>query len=72
MIITAYDIAVPVGQDNQYRFSMDPGKVVAALQEVIAGIESGKLLVQRATFEMACQKDEYAMTYVHLMFHEKQ
>jgi hypothetical protein len=72
MQITAYDIAVPVGQDNQYRFSMDPGKVVAALQEVIAGIEFGKLLVQRATFETAAVQDEYAMTYVHLAFHEKQ
>jgi hypothetical protein len=69
---SAYDIAVPVGQGDQYRFSMDPTKVIAALQEVIDGIKSGRLLPQRASFETEARRDDYVMSYVHMVFHEKQ
>ena len=72
MKISAYDVGIPVGQESQYRFSMDPARVVAALKEVIAGIEAGKLLMQKATFETEAKQDEYVMSYVYLTFHEKQ
>jgi hypothetical protein len=51
---------------------MDPTKVIAALQEVIDGIKSGRLLPQRASFETESRRDDYVMSYVHMVFHEKQ
>ena len=72
MKTTAYDVAVESGQEGEYRFSMDPAKVAAALRGIIEEIESGKLLMQRATFETEAKEDDYTMTRIYLMFAEKQ
>jgi hypothetical protein len=71
MKTNAYDVAIAPGQTDGYRFSMDPAKVIASLEEIIEGIKSNRLLPQRATFETCAQQDEYPMTYVHLSFYER-
>ena len=69
--INAYDLAIPTGGTDGYRFSMDHEKVIASLERVIEGIRNGRLLPQRASFETAAQADEYPMSYVHLVFYDK-
>lgn len=71
MKINAYDVAIPTGQNDGFRFSMDPEKVIASLDHVIEGIRSGRLIPQRASFETAARADEYPMSYIHLVFFDK-
>ena len=68
----AYDIAFETGLESEYRFGMDLKKVVAALHETIDEIESGKLLMQRASFETKTSSEEYTTTVVNLEFVDRQ
>lgn len=72
MKVNAYDVAIPVGQNDGFRFSMDHEKVIASLEQVIHGIKSGLLIPQRITFETCAQADEYPMTYVHMALYDKE
>jgi hypothetical protein len=69
--INAYDVAIPIGESDGYSFGMDPAKVITALQEMIEGIRSGRLIPQRASFETESEADNYSMSYLHMRFHEK-
>jgi hypothetical protein len=70
---TAYEMAFRhgIGGTKQFSFGMDELAVVQHLRELADRIERKELLLQTCNQLTRIERDNFAMTYFELMFHEK-